>query len=453
MSSQLNDFDVCKEKLTPLQKSIHLPGDPKLGINNQHNKIHTPFHYNLSKSTWSHHFTEKLQSSLDELTSKMTFRVNIKYHGLCYVDLEQELPEIILQEGYEGKWTDNLGSNIVKKAQLFLDTNLLQTLDQEYNDCYSECMIEDKKSYNEDIGNNELLQTWQKEIKASSTSFTMPWFFTDKISKTFPLFFCGYLNDLRFHLELRRTINELFLIRKINDDGTYTENIDFNSESVLKVGNKISGLSITPELLLSPPTMYGEYVLKSDLECNHNRCEAVNQLSNVFLIEDIISIDPEEILKSGDKYIKDLKDLNRVIHTYMWMLKNINNEKKYSNYISDTNINPVLKTTINTGNITLVDNLLSYRTNKKHPEKHFPSVPKTGYNVWTCGMKAKDTYPIPGHNISNGKIEITLNNDKISTNYLLKLRLISYKKLTFTNFPDTEEKRKISQALITISEM
>lgn len=426
------EFDECQKNLTDFQKTLYAPGDPKLGVNHQQNKIYTPFYKSHSKISWSHHFSEKLPCSNIEIKSEMIFSANMKYHGLLYTTFDQELPSIRLKDGYTGRWVKNVGSKIINLGELRFNSQPLQTIDEMYNDYYIQCMAD--QSYDQDIGNIPSLQNWSQELPPYTTSFNLPWFYAERCSSYFPLLFCGYQDQLTHHYNLKRKISEIFEVKR-ND-----EIVPFDSESIETVGS-ISGSSITSNLLLPIPEMWGEYMLKADYECEHNRCEAISQIGNTMIINDMISMDYEYQRE------KNFDDIKKNVHTFFWSAKHVNSPD-YS-YRGD---NPIRSTSIHTGKLSIVDNIGSDKTSYKHPQKHFPRIPQDiGYNVWTCGMKAKDTYPIPGNTItSNGKVIINLKEN--SHDFIIKMRLIYHKKLTFVSFPDSEEKRKSEHCVITISD-
>jgi hypothetical protein len=178
--NHIKDFNECKNSLTEFQKGIHNPGDTSLGINHPENKISTPFLNVPTKTTYFHHFKEKLPANLDVLTSKVIYTANSKYHGLSYVNLDQMLPYIKLKEGYEGRWIENIGSNIFKIGTVELNNQIIQTIDQTFNDFNLETMIIKDVSYDKDLGNTSLLQNWSRETPSDITSFTIPWFYSDK---------------------------------------------------------------------------------------------------------------------------------------------------------------------------------------------------------------------------------------------------------------------------------
>jgi hypothetical protein len=248
------------------------------------------------------------------------------------------------------------------------------------------------------------------------------------------LYYCGHKDFLTHEIELRRCISELYEVRKINPDGSI-ENVPFDSNSVERVG-KLTKSSIDSSMRLSPPEMYGEYLIKSNIEYSQDICETLKQMSNVYLITDCITFE------SNKKEIV-MRDINKSIHTFMWMSQNINNPHNYSNYEDIDN------TTIEFNSFKLLDNCPSHITSGQHQSDHFPNYPSNkGFNAWTCGVSYNDKYPIPSHHIKDANMLINYNGER--NNFVV---LLYHRKIEFTNFPDSEEARKNGKVTISVMDI
>jgi hypothetical protein len=429
---------------TEFHKSLHYPGNPALGYNNPANHLRSPFLYSFDKSTWYQHVSENLNSTFVDTSdnSDVIYTANSEYHGLSYIVLSQYLPTIVLNTPkknskiirYEGKWIDNIGSNIV------------QTLTPTYFDLFSEAMMtnSERNSYYEELGSNQELGI---VTPSQTVNFHIPIFYSLFQTTYFPLYLFGYNDKLSHNLSLERNIENLYQIYAIYQDGT-RELVPVSSKTI----ESIDGESYNKSLL-SLPVLLGKYFNFTPEEYNYM---IINRPKSYFF-NDIKYIKSNEFKKKGESIVLDIpKDVYP--HTYMWVARN---SKGHSNYQSG-DYSPTSET-IFTLNNDKTQTITYNESQRIHPFKHFPSKPsKPGYNYWCNGFRARDNYPIPENQYSKIEVKLSelnpftkikndLNQVPNDDSFSLEVLLLFTKKIVFDNFPKTEEERKSMRTKITIS--
>lgn len=403
-------MEESTKKYTPLQKNLHLPDESK---NKDHpvNSLYSHFHNNFRKCTPYKKIIEKLSSVEDQQKSTIKGTINTDHDILLSTKIVQELPTIILKTPpsdskylrYEGKWTNNIGSNIFIDGKWSHNEKEIQYLDYIFNDQYNQVMIspEDKNKLAECIGNIPILQTWNLLTPKYTTSFIIPWSYST-YSNFYPLYICGKHDIINHEIHLRRNIKDLYQIRGIlKDNNNNYDYLEFSKEFVESVNLKSD---FTNDIPLSFPKIIGEYANISNSEKNIYKCA---EDKNIIYVNNVIPLESNESKKCGETLnIKSEKEYPP-IHTYMWVAQNqksINN-KIYSNYSSSSEgygYNPIDTTTIS----GIFEDNSHIETSRDHVYKYFPSKPhENGFNYWTLGLKARDNYPIPS---DKNNIDITV---------------------------------------------
>lgn len=469
-----NTFETLKEKLTAYQRSLHFPEDEKENPDYPGNIIYTPFYAQYRKSTWYLHFPEKLGMITGSSEKHISYSVNHRPHGLLYTDLYQRLPSVIAEEGYEIKWTHNIGSNIAESITLEFNDDHLQSLDYIAIDMCFQSMLPEhkKKALPQLLGNIGILTEWNTALPSFTTIFPLPWFYAKNHASFFPLFYCGFLDRVVHRVNLRHYISELLLVR------------DAKTKMPVKVSNKtIKLVDGSPprdgeKMALPYPQMWGEYLYLTPLECDYNRCIVLpkdgksarpNMNKNVLYIEDVICIDSKNPVALTTKYPEEIVNTRFPVHAIGLVAQNKTavDNKYYSNYSTNAENHfagwsPICHTSFHHGNGYLFKELPSAHTERGHAWHHYPSVPsEPGFNFWSLGVDPCDSSsPPPAIVLNNSRVEIKLDDtnpyialgmDEASADkYNIRLRLFINKRLTFKSFPLSDDKRKTVPAEVII---
>jgi hypothetical protein len=433
------------------QKDLHFADDKK---EDEETLIRTHFLNIQRRETWSYRCNLKLDCNGDiSNPSSVSYRVRtLPYHGLLYTVLVQKLPVIKANKGFEIRWCPNVGSNIVKSAEFQVNDTVWQTLDSIYFDDYhSKISQEPKETLNKNLGNVPELQTWSSELPAAMTFFRIPWFYSLHTSKMFPLYYCGKEDRVEHILNLRRNLKDLLMVRSL-DTG---EMIPFD-EACITVGNTE----------LPAPEMRGDYVMMSDMECEHNRCNGSKYHNEIFDIDNVRSIDSDSIVGVNSTVSIKIKDMPFPVHTIHWKAENVNASvmnylSNYSTCVNDhTNgASPVKWASLTCPQGILFKNLESYICEHIIPSNHFNKIPEyPGYGCWTNATSAADPlYPKPGIKLDEGELTLRIEDvqnsekDQTSSKYKVHARVVYTYRITFKDYPKTEAERNSKGIEVEVS--
>ena len=435
MEDQRTVFKRLKDNLdkSNYQKDLHFASENE-------EAIRTHFLNIKRKETWTYSNNIKLEcqgdiSNPDILIYKVK---NLPYHGLLNTVLIQQFPAITAEPGYEICWTPNLGSNIVREASFKVNDTELQTLNCRYFDDYIQ-KVDTSEDLNRNLGNVPELQYWGTYLPAYMTFFWIPWFYTQHSSKMFPLYFCGKEDSILHELNLRRNISQLLMIRK-----TTTREIVPFDESYIKVAS----------MTLPVPEMRAEYVFMSDMECEHNRCEEAKTRysTQVFDIDNVRSIDSDNIHNLNTTVSIKIKDMPFPVHTIHWKAINLEAEKRnyLSNYTTDSishssGANPIKWVSLSSPNGIILKNQDFYVGERITTHQKFNKVPNVaGYGCWTNAADATDPlYPKSGIKLDESEITFRLENNDFPTSdtFRVNIQVIYTYRITIKDFPRTEAER------------
>lgn len=428
------------------QKDLHFSEEKE----EEETLIRTHFLNIKRRETWSYRCNLKLDCNGDiSNPSNISYRVRtLPYHGLLYTVLIQKLPQIKAKTGFEIRWCPNVGSNIVKQAEFQVNDTIWQTLDSIYFDDYhSKISQENSASLNQNLGNIPELQTWSNELPSGMTFFRIPWFYSLHTSKMFPLYYCGKEDRIEHQLTLRRNLKDLLMIRSV-DTG---EMIPFD-EACIEVSN----------LELPAPEMRGDYVMMSDMECEHNRCNGSKYHTEVFDIDNVKAVASDNVYGTNSTVSIKIKDMPFPVHTIHWKAENVNasSVNYLSNYSTCTEdhtkgISPIRWASLSCPQGILFKNMESYITDKIIPSNHFNKIPEhPGYGCWTNATSAADPlYPKPGIKLDEGELTFRIeDNDEESKNkYRLHSRIVYTYRITFKEYPKTESERNSKGIEVEVS--
>jgi hypothetical protein len=403
--------------------------------------IRTHFLNMQRKETWAYKVSAAKLDCVGDVSNpnRITYKLRtLPYHGFLNNVVIQKFPSVKAKTGFEICYTPNLGSNIISQAELQVNDLVWQTLDSEYFDDHNSKICVDK-NLDVNLGNVPQLTSWSKSLPSYTTLFSIPWFYTSHTSKMFPLYYCGKEDHIEHHLTLRRNLGELIRIRSI-DTG---EIIPFD-EACIEVDS----------LTLSPPEMRGDYVFMSDMECEHNRCNAQKLRSEVFDIDNVRSIDSDNIYSLNNTVNIKIKDMPFPVHTIHWKASNV--KAKSLNYHSNYTTNsenhnlgesPIKHTSLTCPQGVIFKNVESLISERIIPSNTFAKVPSAGYGCWTNAVSPIDPlYPKAGIKLDEGELSIRLEdasgNDTTNTDkFKVHARVLYTYRIAFKDYPKSEAER------------
>ncbi|CAH6418682.1 Divergent major capsid protein [uncultured virus] len=445
---------------------MHMPEDLKKGADHKGNEVSTVFFREYRRSTWYYQFSEVLEVSNAE--SKFTFRVKPQPHGLLYTDLNQRLPQVVCRDGYEARWCHNPASNVVVSGMFVHNDTPIQTIDQVGNDMYGQSMIKDDRDTRDlNMGNSVLLQSWNSALPNFETSFMLPWFYAKNSASYFPLYFCGILDRIEHRMELRRDVGQLLHVREKKTG----EAVAPDSKSL----KSFDGKAVTQSPRMPVPTMWGQYLYLSDLECTGNRCAVgsdreIGDFRNIFYIDDYIIVDEENPKALGDSVCLKISQTDYPVHGIGWVAQNYEalRDGYYSNYTTNPDDHqegwsPIEESSLDLGSkVRILTKMPSYRTERVLPGKQYACVPRVpGFNFVSLAVYSPEDTHKPGVVIKNGELTVKLRDTNplvgirdgqkaSSSTFLVKARLSYTKRVVFKEFLTQESQRTTKNSVIEI---
>jgi len=440
-------FKRFKEQVdkSAYQKELHFTGE-ETDVS-----IRTHFLNIKRRETWSYRCNLKLDCTGDISNPDfITYKVrNLPYHGLLYTVLCQQFPAIVANDGYEICWAPNIGSNIVSEATFKINDVDWQTLNCKYFDDYHQKISMDN-TLDEDLGNVAAMRDWSTNLPSYTTRFWIPWWYSLHSSKMVPLYFCGKEDNICHELHLKRNIGQLLRVR----NSVTQEELEFDESYIKVLGNSNNG--VTSPYQLPVPEMRGDYVFMSDMECEHNRCEEskVKYGNTVFDIDNVRSVDSDNIYTLNNTVNIKIKDMPFPVHTIHWKAVNLNAEKKnyLSNYTTNSSdhtigSNPIKWVSLSTPNGIIIKNQEFYVGEKLLSKRNFRKVPNVaGYGCWTNASDAADPlYPKPGIKLDDAELTFRLENNEhtSSDNFRVNAQMVYTYRITVKDYPKNETERNV----------
>jgi len=435
MEDQKTVFKRLKEQIekSSYQKDLHFATE-------ENDSIRTHFLNIKRKETWSYRNNVVLECSGDISNPDfITYKVkNLPYHGLINTVMVQHFPTITAEPGFEIRWPPNMGSNVIRTATFKINEFEPQTLTSRYFDHHLQ-IIDTNADTQRDIGNVPETQEWNTQLNSFETFFTIPWFFSQHSSKMFPLYKCGKEDEIMIATHLRRYLGDFLMVRRADTK----ELIPFD-EGCVKVGS----------YMLPVPKMHTEYEFLSDMECEHNRCEDIqNKYNNhVFDIDNVKSIDSDNIHTLNTTVNVKIKDMPFPVHSIHWSAVNLEAEKHnyLSNYTTDfsnhkNGKNPIKWISLSSPTGIIFKNQEFYVGERIISRHNFNKAPTdAGYGCWTNAPNATDVlYPKPGINLDNSELTFRLENNDNSTSdtFRLNVQVVYTYRITIKDYPKSESER------------
>ena len=332
-------------------EDYYLVGNPNITYFKSVFKKHTPFSIERIQ-----HFNTGSRKILFNDSTELIYKINTQYTdflGSTYFNIN--LPEIYSTYPYKFLWIQDLGSMIIEQAELYINEQLIETIDSNLikilnlkNSNFKNKTIYDKMTCNTDIYNSD------KDYKFTHQKNQYPELINSDYSENpsipeakmyikIPFFFSRDKNPLLPLLKLRkssvvikiilRPLKQLyilgnktdFIIGKINSDFTYIKSDSFNTigyykyftnytENYPNIYNFVETPSVFDNLEMSLVSYHYfctndemNYTLKNDINFIVNRIKKYEktgqlnfsniQLKNTDLIQEIMLVPNRNDLK------------------------------------------------------------------------------------------------------------------------------------------------------------
>ena len=401
--------------LTPFQKTIHYPENLNLGPTHPGNRVRSEFYSENRRATWFFRTPERLECSYEN--DILIAKPNLNHSGLLSTDLTLHLPSIKCKNGYKAKWIHNVGFEYIQECQLHFDEDIVQSFDTKWIELYHQAFT--KQSSDLTLGNIESLQNFYTNLPSYECNITLPWFYSQDYPQFFPLYLCGTLNNVQHRIRMNREIHR------------YLQCIRDSDNSMVSIEEAIELMDDKPITdLLEVPTMWGEYIDLSDIELDYRRND---ESFTQFLYTDIVS--NNSTLCKQSKFEMKIQ-CPYPVNGLGWILQQ-----------NGTNVSPKSSSLL-IPNRTIFEQLPSYRTEKLYPSRHFISIPRqNGYNFWFMGTNVASLNPQPGIVLHNGTFCVVI--DSLNSVDCF-VRLMITKRLSFTQYPKTNQEQKEFKSRIKI---
>lgn len=142
-------------------------------------------------------------------------KVNIQVYDLIknYVNINYSI---------KGAWVDKIAIYLFESIEIYIGSNLITRLSDNYNNIYGELAYQNKDIYNELIGNIDVLITPSIENKLNIVLYLpLPLWFSSSYGLSFPLVSLQY-NDLQLKIKTKKLSQLFYLVI----DGTINQNLN-----------------------------------------------------------------------------------------------------------------------------------------------------------------------------------------------------------------------------------
>jgi hypothetical protein len=416
----------------------------------------------FQKSTFYVPIDEKLEANHSD---NSTFKANVSYDELLYVNCRLELPTLKIKEEYidtvKIAWCHNVGHNIIKTGKFTIDGKEYQKFDKIGLDiAYQfETPNDKKQNYKERIGSIPMLEDWTTHLPRYKLNIPQPFYFCKDISQNVPLKIYN-VKEATFNYEF---ILDIWKLLRVSIFSSKT-----NSWQELKNLNKqkleafVSGIDASAKLPY--PEIYARYVQLTDEERNWRSSCLTKQ---VYYIDQLIDSSPANTYTLSQTAEAQLA-CNSPCKKIFWMAEKKSNKdfNIFSNY-TVKGYNPCSSASMKYQQVVRF-NVEQDMSEKSIPDKHCIGTPnEPGYNVYsfsydtssydadigmsfnppnntaTLSIKIDDTDP---YTEETKKIQKKLNKDdieemlqeQVSDNensskerYKVHVRLLTYRRIKF----------------------
>jgi hypothetical protein len=393
-------------------------------------------------SSWFYRpFTKSLQHNL--ILNKMTTAIdgeNIKYEinnsfsYLVYSYLCFKTPHVKVKDEFKDKvriaLSHNFGINVVNKAVLKNDNDIINTLTQKTYDDYFQYLQNKgnnkKDNFNIGVGNIPKLEDWSENIEPHQINVYQPWYYGEDSYLAFPIYHKNTESKAAHIYTFEKDIKKLIKVQLLtgNDDNKIWKNVP-NSDKNKYIELKYH--SFTGENI---PELWGKYSNITPDELNTYACknkvieETTGKIieeirERVFYYKDYIEFRSDNTSKLNRNITVNFK-LDYPITSIFWKAINTTGEKygNYSNYTTNSDNlyqgnDPIIKSSLTSGTTPIFKDMESHHFNIGESRNNFNNFPtETGYHGYSFSLDNSYTAGATSSVfINDGKLSCYLSND------------------------------------------
>lgn len=389
-------------------------------------------------------------------TSGFTYNCKISRYGdlLNYLYFCYTLPEVYSSDKYRFKWVKNIGSLLLKNANITVDGSIIDRVTGEWLCIWNELILPVKETYNNITGNiNELTNPsipkpiiriknnrfYTVSYPASEKGKTPPSISSKNIMLPLNFWFCK--NPALALPLLQLQYSEIYINIEIEDPEklyqVYSPDLDlyvspdyFNQLYNDKI--TINTFTITNNLF---PYIEANYIFLDTSERNHFLTNTVNNL----LVEQIEITNNTPIGSTANSSITIDLNIHKITKEIIWTIIRDDYYKfnENTNYTAsmpeDNNFGILDKASIiwNKTNNRFEEKSADY-FNKIQPYQYHSRIPKQGIYLYSFALEPEKWYPTGSYNASVIKTSLLLYVNGIYNNTNINTKLIKMKKNPYT---------------------
>ena len=423
----LNDLNKFKKDLknSKTHKYMHLPEDGKKEIFTIHRR-------SKGKTIWykGGDWVEMESKNSPTNPEIVSYRCpTFPYHSLHKAVLSTQTPKIRVMDGFKISFCKDLLINMIKSFRISHNEieleygNTVSLYEEVLKNCTDESYIE--------FGNKENLTEPSEVLESTPISLTVPFFYSQSLSDSFPLIYCGQKDDLIHQFEFNLDFSSLLLM--YNKEG---ERVLFNKD-LIQIENNMERMPI--------PDLEGlvSYMEENDSKIVNN-FNSDGDTSKELYTKSIYYYEDENPKNLGNKvHLKFGGDDKQPVHSIFWGAQNFTRSESDKNLVFDfgKNISPVKYTEkLSSSSGVLVNNKSSYKTEFGY----FEGKGITGINKWYNSVNDKEDGKkfVPGVRCNGGSLTLKLA-ERNSEDQFTVFSVLKYcKRFLFISYPKNFQERK-----------
>ncbi len=355
------------------------------GVNDE---IKTLTYSVINKVPWSSHQLGDLIQSIE--SDKVIYRPNTEMDYLHKVYLQVTLPCIRVKDDAKGIiricWAYNLFHRIIDKATLKFGTKEGPGFSGKWLDFQKECNMKPgighDANYNRSIGNMKFLQEWSTKLPSWAISCPQPFYYTESMSNSLPVFLCQNADSKVKHCyTFRRRVLDLLRMQMYVEDEERWVDLDDSTDK----SNFLEG--IDTGTCIPIPVMKGRYSKIDDDEKLWKQKECRMEVLATTIVEKN-TLNPIESGKKDDIKLRTLTPVYGIFfNAEHEKSRKINNWGNYTTnpYQQSKGWDPIRKVVHKyNGNERIVQDPTSF-ANMEH-WYHCPSSPRmAGFGMYSKG--------------------------------------------------------------------
>jgi hypothetical protein len=428
------------------------------------------YYYNYDKILIAVELKEDpIVQTINDTEIGLTYSVNDHSHALTGFTISQVLPKVTAASGYKVRWCENVASNMIRYGNFKHGREIINEFDNITSDILnsSPMTMEDRESISTDLGNVPDLLTFSDTLPQYTTIFNPSFpFCSPDPSDMFPLYMCGFNDDIKINLVMKSLCQSLLIVAKEDPETGGLTVVDPLSDEKYATFT-IDGKEVTR---FKSPVCAAHYVYMTQDECDANWCstefENKRERKNVsFSVNQAFVFRSSNPVRSGVVSINNIT-IPETCTQINWMAQKHDIKNNiFSNYTTNpspffrASVSPIVNTTISNGNVTLLNNapaILTTRIASRFSTRKTNHL--AGIHTRSFGIRSNTSGIKPGFFFDKGQItcEIketcgqTLNGDRPATDmyYDIEVRFMCRVNYTFTHFCRSEEERKTNTSII-----